>query len=101
MFTEADMKQRIERIKMVKAMEYIARTLNDEDIFDSWLLLGVADGVIPEGELDVKADDIDILDYYTAPENFKDLMRLFLRLMYRAYDEDSGLFHTGIVGGKI
>ena len=33
-----------ERAKMVEAMEYIARQVNNEDIFMRWLRSGVADG---------------------------------------------------------
>ena len=40
-----------ERIKMVKAMEYIARNLNNEHIFYRWLMTGVADGDIAYGDL--------------------------------------------------
>ena len=36
-----------ERVKFVKAMEYICRSINDETIFDAWLMNGVADGDIP------------------------------------------------------
>ena len=39
-------------------METLARCINDEDIFDSWLMLGVADGDINGSE-----DDEDI-EYY-------------------------------------
>ena len=35
-----------ERIKMIKAMEYIARQINDEDVLGRWLVCGVADGDI-------------------------------------------------------
>ena len=40
-----------DRVKMVKAMEYIARQVNDERVFDYWLSLGVADGDIEYGDL--------------------------------------------------
>ena len=46
-----------ERVKMVKAMEYIARQLNDESIFMGWLSIGVADGDIPYGDLDYRGDE--------------------------------------------
>lgn len=46
---------RIERIKMVKAMEFIARQVNDENVFERWLIGGVSDGDIEYGELDARA----------------------------------------------
>lgn len=58
-----------ERVKMVKAMEYIARQINDEDVFEGWLVSGVEDG------------DID----------YGDLMNTFLLCMKRAY-KSGGLY---------
>ena len=34
-----------ERIKMLKAMEFIARNVNNESFLNGWLALGVADAV--------------------------------------------------------
>lgn len=76
-----------ERIKMVKAMEFIARNINDETIFDSWLFCGVADGDIEYGDLSVDDD----IDYYADDETLSDLMGLFLRMMARA-NESGGLY---------
>ena len=77
-----------ERIKMVKAMEFIARQLNDETIFlDSWLWAGVADGDIQYGDLDVKPEDLtedSDLSYYLEDEAFASLMRCFLHCMAKA-----------------
>ena len=84
------------RVKMVKAMEYIARNLNDEEIFESWLSVGVADGDIEYGDLDVKPDDLENLEYYTEDDNLKDLMALFLRMMKQA-NESGGLYCDGVV----
>ena len=85
-----------ERIKMVKAMEFIARQINDELVFDHWLTGGVADGDIEYGDLTVNADDAELLDYYLEDENFKDLMQLFLRLMASA-KKNGGLYADGVV----
>ena len=38
--------QREERAKMVLAMEYICRQINDEVAFNGWLMCGVPDGDI-------------------------------------------------------
>lgn len=85
-----------ERIKMVKAMEFIARQINDENIFESWLIGGVADGDI--GYMDHGYNDLDAEDlaYYIDDKNFRDLMGLFLRCMKRAY-KSGGLYCDGIV----
>ena len=86
-----------ERIKMVKAMEYIARMLNNIDlVYDVWLACGVADGDIEYGDLTVKDDDINNLDYYISDNEFSELMGLFLRLMKYGL-EDGGLYCDGIV----
>lgn len=86
------------RVKMIKAMEYIARNLNDEEIFEPWLSVGVADGDIEYGSLDITSDDIENLDYYIEDDNFKDLMALFLRMMKRA--NESGLYCDGVVSSE-
>ena len=87
------------RIKMIKAMEYIARNLNDEEIFEPWLSVGVADGDIEYGDLDVKPDDLENLEFYAEDDNFKDLMALFLRMMKRA-NESGGLYCDGVVSSE-
>lgn len=87
-----------DRMQMVKCMEYIVRNLNDEDLFDSWLSVGVADGDIEYG--DMTLDNYEDMEYYIDPDNFAPLMHLFLRLMSRAYKEDSGLYCGGVVSKK-
>lgn len=82
-----------ERAEMVRAMENIARSINDEDIFDSWLLVGVADGDIDGNETD------EDLEYYCEDDNFKDLIDLFMRLMERAR-YSGGLYCNGICAGE-
>ena len=76
-----------ERKKMVLAMEYITRQINDEDVFEGWLMCGVGDGDIPYGSIDV--DDVD--EWYIDDNNFKDLMSCFLRRMAGAYNS-GGLY---------
>lgn len=89
----------VTRVKMIKAMEFIARNLNDEDIFYDWLAVGVADGDIAYGDLDIKTDDLENLEYYTETEEFSRLMALFLRLMARA-NKSGGLYCDGIVSAN-
>lgn len=72
-----------ERVKMVKAMEFIARQLNDENILNTWLTLGVADGDVNYGDL-TETDDGDLEVYFDDDNNFADLMDVFLYCMRRA-----------------
>ena len=91
--------KRAQRIKMVKAMEYITRQLNDEDILMSWLMVGVADGDIDYGDLDSGDDDGYLEVYYNDDNEFADLMDTFLRLMSSAY-KDGGLYCDSVVSKK-
>ena len=77
----------MERAKVVKAMETMARCINNENIFEFWLWGGVADGDITE---DTTLEDI-IDEGYTKDETFKDLLDLFMKLMYKA-SKDGGLY---------
>lgn len=88
---------KIERIKMVKAMEFICRNLNDEEVFNGWLLSGVADGDIPYGNLSVEIEDPDDLDIYISDdEEFADLMDTFLSRMHYAC-KSGGLYCDGVL----
>ncbi len=80
-----------ERAKMVLAMEFIARQINDEDVFDGWLMGGVADGDLDYGEWDISKVD----DYYLEDEHFEDLMSCFLRRMVGAWNSGA-LYCDGI-----
>lgn len=83
-----------ERVKMVKAMEFIARQTNNEDLFYGiWAAIGVADGDIEYGDLSENEGD---LESYLDDGNFSDLMGTFLTLMNAIYEEDSGLFCDGV-----
>lgn len=76
-----------ERAEVIKAMETIARCVNDESIFELWLIRGIADGT------DLR--DPDEIGYYAEDENFADLMTEFLYLMIEAGD-NGGLYCDGI-----
>lgn len=82
---------RIERNKLVCAMEYVAQQINDEDILESWRVLGVADGDIAYGDMDA-----DCEDYYKNDGYFADLMDTFLWVMKKAY-KSGGLYCDGTV----
>ena len=86
-----------ERIKMVKAMEYICRQINDEEILYRWLGIGVADGDIQYGDMDATIfDEIDLECYYSDDDDFADLMDTFLHLMSKA-KKSGGLYCDGVV----
>jgi hypothetical protein len=85
-----------ERIKMVKAMEFIARQVNDEIVFNRWLLAGVPDGDIEYGDLSIGPDDPDNMEYLIEDETFADLMAVFLRVMSGA-KKSGGLYCDGIL----
>ena len=87
---------KIERIKMIKAMEFIMRNVNNEDILEPWLMCGVADGDIKYGDLSVNKDDEEDLDYYIEDDEFAEQMGRFLRLMSFAR-KDGGLYCDDIV----
>lgn len=78
------------RARVVRAMEEVARCVNDEELFVGlWLTLGVADG-----DIDQKTTDED-LEGYCEDETFKELMYTFMKLM-EAAREDGGLYCDGI-----
>ena len=83
---------KIERQKMVLAMEYIARQINDEEVFEGWLMGGVADGDLEYGEWNPEV----VEDYYIKDDNFRDLMDCFLRRMAGA-KKSGGLYCDNIV----
>lgn len=78
------------RANVVRAMDTMVRSVNNEELIFNWLALGVADGDITGKETD------EDLEYYCDDENFEELMRLFLEIMNDAYD-DSGLYVDGVV----
>lgn len=78
------------RAKVVRAMETIARCVNDEEVFYRWLLCGVADGDIDEDTTD------EDLEFYCEDETFADLMERFLDLMTAA-KKSGGLYEDRVV----
>lgn len=82
-----------ERIKLVRAMETVARCINDESIFASWLMCGVADGDIDKDTTDEE------LEFYAEDDILKDTIGCFLRCMTRA-GKVGGLYIDGIVADK-
>lgn len=81
-----------ERKRVVRAMELIARQVNDEEVFNIWLCNGVADG-----DIDYDEDDLtQVDDYYCEDEHFADLMETFLDLM-KAAKKSGGLYCDDVV----
>lgn len=72
-------------------MEFLIRQCNDESYMDPWLMLGVADGDISYGCMDLNEVD----DYYIEDDQFKSLVGLFLRAMRNA-GNDVGLYIGGV-----
>ena len=85
-------KNEIERAKMIACMEFICRQINDEDVFEGWLMCGVADGDIEYGNLDYNS----VPEEYLEPDTFSDIMSCFLRRMNSAY-KSGGLYCGGVV----
>ena len=88
---------KLERIKLIKAMEFIARHTNSENVFNYWLRYGVADGDILYGDLDSIDNNYDeyLLDSYANDDDFCELMNDFIYLIDMARN-DGGLYCDGI-----
>ena len=82
---------------MIKAMEFIVRQINDEDVFVPWLSVGVADGDIKYGDLNATPEDEENLDFWLDDEEFRGLMECFLRRMKGAI-RSGGLFCNYVCG---
>lgn len=81
----------VERKRVVRAMELIARQVNDEDVFNDWLMSGVADG-----DIDYDGDLTQVDEYYCEDEHFADLMETFLDVM-KAAKKSGGLYCDDVV----
>lgn len=82
-----------ERKKLILAMEYVARQVNDEAVFEEWLVLGVADGDVEYGDLEkVEAAE----GYVEDEESFAEIMQTFLNVMANA-KKSGGLYCGGVV----
>lgn len=92
---------RIERLKMVKAMEFICRNINDENYIYAWMSLGVPDGDIEYGDLSSDTEDMYKYAYLIDNDDvFADLMDTFLYAMKKA-DEDGGLYCDKVVSHEM
>ncbi len=94
-----------DRIYMVKAMEFICRHINNEEIFEGWIMNGVADGDIPYGDLTLENKKGDsprlwwtdpAIQYAEDDVSFAELMGCFLRRMASAR-KNGGLYCDNVV----
>jgi len=76
-----------DRKKALLAMEYIARQINDEEVFIGWLMCGVPDGDVKYGTFDEDQIDEGMLD----EDSFEDVVACFLRRMVSAI-KSGGLY---------
>ena len=79
------------RAELIRAMDLLARSANDEQVQMLWLAAGVADG-----DIDCNTTDDDLSCYYEEDEDFSTLMETFLRTMSRAY-RSGGLYCDRVV----
>ena len=90
-----------ERMMAVKAMEFIARQVNDERVIDVWLMDGVADGDIEYGDFTIHSgvETDPAYDYASDPDIFSALMATFLKTMSSAY-KNGGLWCGNVVSDE-
>ena len=90
-----------ERMMAVKAMEFIARQVNDERVIDVWLMYGVADGDIEYGDFTIHSgvETDPAYEYASDSDTFSYLMGCFLRTMSAAY-KSGGLWCGDVTSDK-
>lgn len=82
-----------ERLEVVRAMDTIAKTLNDERDYVWWAAMG-----IPDGEIDNNTKDEDI-EWLCEDDIFPDLLFNFCRIFGMKKEKAKGfLYCDGIVG---
>lgn len=80
-----------ERITALRAMEFLVRSVNNEELLIPWLMEGVADG-----DIDENTTDEELIDYVDNDKFFADIMATFLCVMHSAA-KDGGLYIDGVV----
>lgn len=66
------------RIAVLKAMDNAIRNMNDEKVFEPWLMCGVPDDACEEDYMDIANDH----------ENYIEIARLFAKIVKHYADED-------------
>lgn len=82
-----------ERAELVKAMDLIARCINDENVFESWLISGMPDGELESSD---NWDDEYGLGWYIQDERFAELMDTFLNVLAKAR-KHGGLYCDNVI----
>ena len=67
-----------ERVSVIRAMDTIVRSLNDEEYVAWWLENGV-----PDGEIDKETTDEELYWLVDDDESFADIMSTFIKIMRR------------------
>ena len=67
-----------ERVSVIRAMDTIVRSLNDEEYVAWWLENGV-----PDGEIDEETTDEELYWLVDDDESFADIMSTFIKIMRR------------------
>jgi len=75
----------------LRAMDFLARCVNNESYFMSWLMAGIADGDCES------MNDEELVEYYEG--SLKDIIGVFLRTMKRA-GKDGGLYIGDVVADE-
>lgn len=76
------------RKKVVAAMDLLARQINNDMVFDRWLMCGVPDGELKTCEYQEVSEDL------IDDKTYAELMYEFLEVMSRA--KKDGLYSDGI-----
>ena len=87
------------RMAMVRAMDFLVRSANNEELYYNWAVLGVADGDVTydnDGPVAVPTDEDDLAIYYEDDDDFAELMDWFLEIMGNVR-RDGGLYVDGVV----
>lgn len=79
---------KIYRKKVVAAMDLLARTINDDMVFERWLMNGVPDGELQKWEYEEVSED------FIDDKTLSELMGEFLEVMTRA--KKDGLYVDGV-----
>lgn len=68
---------KVKRARLMRAMDIIVSSINEEGIDDAWLMNGVADGFITEDTTDEEI----FHEYCENDDQFADIMSCFVRTM--------------------
>lgn len=82
-----------ERIQAIRAMDFLARSINNENILEAWLANGIPDGEITD---DTKDEE---LEWLIDDESLDEITEKFCACMARA-KFNGGLFIDGVTVGE-